>query len=72
MSSINTLYEVERIIKHRMKNGKREFLIKWVGYPKKDNSWEPEPNLMYAPDILNTYLNTRVIKTYMSSLNLIF
>lgn len=55
-----------------MKNGKREFLIKWVGYPKKDNSWEPEPNLMYAPDILNTYLNTRVIKTYMSSLNLIF
>jgi hypothetical protein len=42
-------YEVEKVLKHRnRKVGKelrREYLLKWKGYSRKHNSWEPEDNL---------------------------
>ena len=38
------VYEVERVIDHRvLEGGKKEYLVKWVGY---DDSW----NLWLAPD----------------------
>ena len=38
-------YEVEEIIKHKTCQGKNSYLIKWVGYASKHNTWEPEDNL---------------------------
>ena len=38
-------YEVEKILKCKMKNGKRQYLIKWKNFPSSSNSWEPEENL---------------------------
>ncbi|XP_050300291.1 chromobox protein homolog 1-like [Anthonomus grandis grandis] len=38
-------YVVEKIIDVRVKNGVREYLLKWIGYDDKDNTWEPESNL---------------------------
>ncbi|KAL1116137.1 hypothetical protein AAG570_005632 [Ranatra chinensis] len=39
-------YQVERIVDvHIQKGGKREFLVKWVGYSSDENTWEPEKNL---------------------------
>jgi hypothetical protein len=57
-------YEVEKIIKHRLRkkkskkndpyyNDKFEYLIKWVGYSKP--SWEPESCLDNCQDLLNEY-----------------
>ena len=34
---------------------RREFLIKWKGYPTYDATWEPEPHLESAPEILQDY-----------------
>jgi len=37
---------VEKVIKMRVnKKGKEEFLVKWVGYPLSQATWEPFENL---------------------------
>ncbi|CAO3580186.1 unnamed protein product [Absidia cylindrospora] len=41
-------YEVEKIISHRNKGAKREYLVKWVGYDDTNNTWEPLKNLEAA------------------------
>ena len=44
-SSSNEEYEVEKILRHRIINGKFLFEIKWKGYPISENSWVPEKEL---------------------------
>ena len=40
-------YEVEAILNKRINRvGKIEYLIKWLGYGHKDNTWEPDENIM--------------------------
>ena len=39
------LFEVEKVLKGRYKNGKLEYLVKWQIYPSSANTWEPEHNL---------------------------
>lgn len=48
-------YEVEKILKHRSRRGRRQYLVKWVGYPDTENSWITGQDL-HAPDLLRDYL----------------
>ena len=41
----NSQYSVEKILRHRIRNGKKQVLIKWKGYSNSFNSWEPIENL---------------------------
>lgn len=41
------VYLVEKILKTRKVKGKKEHLIKWIGYDDKFNSWEPEENIAH-------------------------
>ena len=36
---------VEKIIKMKIQKGKKYFLVKWVGFPSSDNTWEPKEHL---------------------------
>ncbi len=49
-------YEVEAIRSHRRQGrGKQlQYLIKWLGYPESDNTWEPAENLQ-TPVLLKEY-----------------
>ena len=39
----DALYKIERIVRSRLgKDGKKEYLIKWYGYPSKFNTWETD------------------------------
>jgi hypothetical protein len=52
-------YEVEQVLGHRdVKRGKgtkKGFLIKWLGYEHKHNTWEPEKHLTRCEDLLADY-----------------
>lgn len=54
-----TEYEVERILKARGNTKKREYLIKWKGYPNSENTWEPIKNLKNCSDLLKDFRRSR-------------
>lgn len=41
----NTTYNIEKVKATRMKNGRKESLIKWMGWPEKFNSWIPTKDI---------------------------
>src|SRR5258707_5197385 len=49
-------YEVERIINHRRTGRARtlQYLVKWIGYPEVDNTWEPADQI-HAPQLIKAY-----------------
>jgi hypothetical protein len=46
ISKDDDVYKVEAILRTRVKNKKKEVLVKWLGYPEKFNSWEPAENII--------------------------
>jgi len=30
---------VDRIVSHRFRNGRKEYLLAWKGYPEEENTW---------------------------------
>ena len=34
-------YRVEEVLRSRMSNKRKEYFVKWMGYPDKFNSWVP-------------------------------
>jgi len=51
-------YEVESIVDKRVKKGKVEYLIKWVGWPSDTNTWEPLAHLD-CDEIISKYEEER-------------
>jgi len=39
-----------------------EYLLKWIGYPEDENTWEPEDNLD-CPDLISKYEDEHRTKT---------
>jgi transposase InsO family protein len=62
-------YDVETILDHRGPPNRRQFLIKWKGYPTEDNSWEPREYIDDGPMIqayearIKTQRRTRAAET---------
>lgn len=59
MSSSNEEFEVEDIIDKRKRGKNVQYLVKWVGYDKSENSWEPARNLSGSKEKINEY-NRRI------------
>ena len=39
-------WSVDKVVKHRKKNGRWEFLTKWEGFDESDATWEPVDNFI--------------------------
>jgi len=48
-------FVVEKILTHRFnKKGKKEYYLKWKGFPEEENTWEPAENLN-CTDLVEAY-----------------
>ena len=58
-------FEVEAIMNHRHHGRARrlQYLVKWKGYPKADNTWEPVEQ-MFAPELIRKYHLKCPLETY--------
>ena len=54
----DTVYEVESILNHRVKDGINQYLLKWKNYPESEATWENEENLN-CKDLLEEYIAKR-------------
>ena len=50
-------YEVEKILQSHLTPNKKgiQYLVKWLGYPDSENSWEPASNLKNSPDLVMVF-----------------
>lgn len=40
-SEVERLYNIEKVVGHKMIKRVRHYRIKWEGYPSSENTWEP-------------------------------
>lgn len=52
-------YEVERILNHRKRRGKLQYLVKWVGYADHENTWIPADELPHCQELIQDYHQCR-------------
>ncbi|XP_015785057.1 chromobox protein homolog 1-like [Tetranychus urticae] len=48
------MYDVEKILDVRVRDGKKEYFLKWTGWASSFNSWEKEENVN-CPELIATY-----------------
>ncbi|ORX79111.1 chromo-domain-containing protein [Basidiobolus meristosporus CBS 931.73] len=52
------VYVVEKVVNHRKRKGKTQYLLKWKGYPEEENTWEDEENL-FCHELIEKYLKSK-------------
>ena len=46
-NSGNPIYDAQRIVRRGVHHGKPEYLLKWRGYAKRYNTWEPPDHILH-------------------------
>ena len=52
-------WEVDEVLDDKVQYCKKQYLVKWKGFPIKESMWDPEENLENVQEILQDYLRMR-------------
>ena len=53
---VSQMYEVEKIVDRRVRNGRVEYCVKWKNYAMKDATWEPRTTLRHdCPSLVKEF-----------------
>jgi chromobox protein 1 len=55
---MSDIFTVERIVGSRARGRKRQYLVKWEGYPSEENTWENEENI-FCKELIAQYERTQ-------------
>jgi hypothetical protein len=59
-NSADNEYEIERIMRSRIRaDGRKEYLIRWKGYDRSEDTWEPASGLTMAKEALQDFEDRR-------------
>ena len=53
-------YEIEKVLKKRLRKGKPEYFVKWKGYD--ETTWEPLENLKNAKSLIDKFEQEQVMR----------
>lgn len=53
--SIDDIYEVEKILDAKKKDGTMFYKVRWEGYGSEEDSWEPIDNLLTCQELVDNY-----------------
>ena len=48
-------WEAEKIVDSKLEDGKRFYLVKWIGYKDFENTWEPEVHLRNSVKLITKF-----------------
>ena len=51
------LYEVERILEQRGRGARAKYLVKWVGYPEWEATWQSAADLAGSEEMVEAFHN---------------
>jgi hypothetical protein len=38
-------FQIEKVLKERVRRGKKEFLVRWIGYGEEDDTWVSDKDM---------------------------
>ena len=63
-----TFYKIEKILKNRIRNKKKEFFVKWENLPETENSWVKAKDFQSKQTIKDYFENKKVNKIKISTI----
>ena len=51
---------MEEILDERIHRGRKQYFVKWKGYPDSENCWEDEDNCSNSPDKIQEFRDRRL------------
>ena len=55
MKSGQEEWKVDKILQHEKRGRSNYYLVRWKGFGRKDDTWEPESHLKHAKDALKLF-----------------